>query len=332
MFVITGIPCQMMFVFDLNTKEMSFVGGLKYNHNWWPGLIAVQRNTGGNDEDIILFCLSGSYTTKCEMMVFGKGKAKEITEGNNSVGVDVPVVEQLLNMKDSIGEGEQQQLQLQQNDNNDNQQQLQDDQQQQNDNQPQQREQEQDDLSNIDRYKWLEIPSTEVPHGQGGTFVLNNKYIYLIYGYDASQRPISQIERLNIESIPSLPLTANSEPLIKWESLHFENPNNISSYLYYNSILKTSDTEIYILGGLIESDKIDVVYRLDCTENKILKTDTKLNFHSVKFNYEKSFLLMNRDTTLLNNTKREYGIIDGKNKVHIVKESVFEHKTFIYNP
>jgi hypothetical protein len=248
------------------------------------------------------------------MMVFGKGKEiKE--EGENGVEGGVPIVENLLNVKDSIGEGEQQV----------------DNQQQQVDNQQQQ--QQQNDLSQY-KYKWLEIPSTEVPHGQGGTFIFNNKYIYLIYGYDASQRPISQIERLNIESIPSLPLITNPEPsIIKWESLQFENPDNISSYLYYNSLLKTSDNDIYILGGLIESDKIDVVYRLDCTSNKILKTDTKLNFHSVKFNYEKNFLLLNRDTTLLSkNTKREYGIIDGKNKVHIIKESVFEHKTFIYNP
>jgi hypothetical protein len=307
MFVITGIPCQMMFVFDLFTKEMSFVARLKYNHNWWPGLIAIQRDVIGGEEDIVVFCLSGSYTTKCEMMVFGKGKEiKE--EGENGVEGGVPIVENLLNVKDSVGEGEQQV-----------------------DNQQQQ--QQQNDLSQY-KYKWLEIPSTEVPHGQGGTFIFNNKYIYLIYGYDASQRPISQIERLNIESIPSLPLITNPEPsIIKWESLQFENPDNISSYLYYNSLLKTSDNDIYILGGLIESDKIDVVYRLDCTSNKILKTDTKLNFHSVKFNYEKNFLLLNRDTTLLSkNTKREYGIIDGKNKVHIIKENVFEHKTFIYNP
>lgn len=320
MFVITGIPCQMMFVFDLFTKEMSFVGALKYNHNWWPGLIAIQRNVIGGEDDVVVFCLSGSYTTKCEMMVFGKGKEIKKEKGENGGVGGVPIVENMLNVKDSIGEGEQQE-QEQQIDN-----------QQQQVNNEQQQQQQQNDLSQY-RYKWLEIPSTEVPHGQGGTFILNNKYIYLIYGYDASQRPISQIERLNIESIPSLPLITNPEPSIKWETLQFENPDNISSYLYYNSLLKTSDTDIYILGGLIESDKIDVVYRLDCTSNKILKTDTKLNFHSVKFNYEKNFLLLNRDTSLLSkNTKREYGIIDGKNKVHIIKESVFEHKTFIYNP
>jgi hypothetical protein len=163
MFVITGIPCQMMFVFDLFTKEMSFVGALKYNHNWWPGLIAIQRNVIGGEDDVVVFCLSGSYTTKCEMMVFGKGKEiKE--EGENGVEGGVPIVENLLNVKDSVGEGEQQV----------------DNQQQQVDNQQQQ--QQQNDLSQY-KYKWLEISSTEVPHGQGGTFIFNNKYKHSLINF-----------------------------------------------------------------------------------------------------------------------------------------------------
>ena len=184
--------------------------------------------------------------------------------------------------------------------------------------------------------KWQEIPSTKGNHGQGASFIYNNKYLYLLFGYNFKLDPITLIERLNIENINSLIIDDNNNNnVIKWESLEFKNPNDISSILYYNALLKVSDDKIYVLGGLKEIDEIDVVYEYSVKDNALLKTDKKINFENVKFSTEKNFLLLNKDNdfTINNNSfsKKDFGIIDGKNNVHLVN-TFFEHKVIPFNP
>ena len=116
---------------------------------------------------------------------------------------------------------------------------------------------------------------------------------------------------------------------VQWEDLQFKNPNNISSILYYNALLKENDDKIYVLGGLVEVDEIDFVYEYNVKDNALIKCDKKIMFNSVKFVNEKNFMMINKKNDY---KEKEYAIVDGKNNVHIVSEGTFEYKTFSYNP
>ncbi len=183
--------------------------------------------------------------------------------------------------------------------------------------------------------KWQEIPSTKGFHGQGASFIYNNTYLYLLFGYDFKLNPITLIERLNIENINSLIIENGGNTIINWEQLDFKNPNDISSILYYNALLKVDDEKIYIVGGLKEINEIDFVYQYDVKENSLLKTDKKINFESVKFSNEKNFISLNKDNDFVvsnNFIKKDFGIIDGKNNVHLINVGNFKHTIIPFNP
>ena len=183
--------------------------------------------------------------------------------------------------------------------------------------------------------KWQEIPSTKGHHGQGASFIYNNTYLYLLFGYDFKLNPITLIERLNIENINSLIIENGGNSILNWEKLDFKNPNDISSILYYNSLLKVDDEKIYIVGGLKEINEIDFVYQYDVKENSLLKTDKKINFESVKFSNEKNFISLNKDNDFVvsnNFIKKDFGIIDGKNNVHLINVGNFKHTIIPFNP
>ena len=61
----------------------------------------------------------------------------------------------------------------------------------------------------------------------------------------------------------------------------------------------------------------------------------KINFENVKFSIEKNFLMLNKDNDFIVNnnilSKKDFGIIDGKNNVHIINTN-FEHKVIPFNP
>ena len=76
--------------------------------------------------------------------------------------------------------------------------------------------------------------------------------------------------------------------------MDFKNPDNISSILYYNSILKKNEEEIFILGGLKEIGQIDCVYKYDPKQNVLAKTENLIPFKNVKFQNEKNFYLINK--------------------------------------
>lgn len=69
MFILTGSTSQKFFLYDLSSNDMSFVNNLKFNHNWWPCIIFVENNSG-----VILFCISGTYTNKCEKLILNSDR------------------------------------------------------------------------------------------------------------------------------------------------------------------------------------------------------------------------------------------------------------------
>ena len=101
-------------------------------------------------------------------------------------------------------------------------------------------------------------------------------------------------------------------------------------------MLKVDDEKIYIVGGLKEINEIDFVYQYDVKKNSLLKIEKKINFENVKFSTEKNFLLLNKDNdfTINNNSfsKKDFGIIDGKNNVHLINIGNFEHTIIPFNP
>ena len=100
-------------------------------------------------------------------------------------------------------------------------------------------------------------------------------------------------------------------------------------------MLKVDDERIYIVGGLKEINEIDFVYQYDVKENSLLKTDKKINFESVKFSNEKNFISLNKDNDFVvsnNFIKKDFGIIDGKNNVHLINVGNFKHTIIPFNP
>ena len=69
LFIITGMTSDDFFIYDNPTNEMKYIGSLKYSHYWYPNLIPFRKNFD-NKSQLFLFCLSGSYTNKCEVLVF----------------------------------------------------------------------------------------------------------------------------------------------------------------------------------------------------------------------------------------------------------------------
>ena len=354
LFVITGSTTQKFFVYDLYNNEMQFISQTKFSHNWWPSIIPYKQEDK-NKITLVLFCLSGSYTNKCEILFF-KDKIKKLEEieeekkeeakkeeelkKENEDKDDISVQGQEVNLpEDNIKEGE-----------------IIDD--------------------KIIPLKWYQIASTGVNHGQAGSFIINNKYLFLLFGYDYNLKPITKIEKINIKKIVDNPISQARN--VKWKVLDFKNPDNISSILYYNSILKKTEEEIFILGGLKEIGQIDCIYKYDPKQNILSKTENLIPFKYVKFQNEKNFYLINKlsdleDDNLIkykdkkkkkkqkkkkeeNNyddmfynikekdeddeeeksngiqKSREFAIIDAKNQVHIIKGESFEHFSVEYVP
>jgi hypothetical protein len=80
LFVITGTPCQKLYVYDYETNEMELVNSLKTNHNWWPILLIKPSEEALSK--ISIFCFSGTYTKKCEELSFIlKNRSSEFGSG-----------------------------------------------------------------------------------------------------------------------------------------------------------------------------------------------------------------------------------------------------------
>jgi hypothetical protein len=347
LFIITGSTSQKFFVYDLKSNEMQYVSTTKYSHNWWPSIIPFKKEDN-TKISIVLFCLGGTYTTKCEILYFmDKLKTKEeVDEKENKENIDIENNNNNNEIKDDISVGGEEV-------NNPD------------DNNPIEGEMIDDKIIPLN---WYRISSTGVNHGQAGSFILNNKYLFLLFGYDYNLKPVTRIEKLNIKDIIDNPISQVRN--IKWKMLDFKNPDNISSILYYNSILKKSEEEVFILGGLKEIGQVDCIYKYDPRQNILSKTDNLIPFKNVKFQNEKNFYLINKlsdleeenlikykekikqDNNKDNNgmnknneedkkeekidsidnieikgikKSREFAIIDSNNQVHIIKADTFEH-------
>ena len=68
LFIITGNPCQKLYVYDYISNEMEYINSLKFSHNWWPVLLI--KPSEDTLSKINLFCFSGTYTRKCEELIF----------------------------------------------------------------------------------------------------------------------------------------------------------------------------------------------------------------------------------------------------------------------
>ena len=404
-FLITGATSQKFYIYDYNTNEMQYIGMLKFSHNWWPSLIPVKIENKYKKQ-LLLFCLSGTYTNKCELLIF---KDEEIEGGiineldkndfQNEDYKNIQSSEKISEVKEEekkydenneekkeeekkeeekkeeekkeeeIKEEEKKEEEIKEEEKKEEEkkeEEIKEEEKKEEEIKYDENEEEEEKeelkkekeelsqsiknsetlsqkskkkyISKNTEYilKWQEIPSTKGNHGQGASFIYNNKYLYLLFGYNFKLDPITLIERLNIENINNLIIDDNNNNnVVNWESLEFKNPNDISSILYYNALLKVNDDKIYVLGGLKEIDEIDVVYEYSVKDNALLKTDKKINFENVKFSTEKNFLLLNKDNdfTINNNSfsKKDFGIIDGKNNVHLVN-TFFEHKVIPFNP
>ena len=358
LFVITGSTNQKFFVYDLKSNEMQFVSSTKFAHNWWPSIIPFKRE----DEtkiSLVLFCLGGSYTNKCEILFFqDKLKQVENKEPENKE-------QENENKEENINLGNNNNLENNNNIENNN------NVENQNDvsiggeevNNPDDNKPENEPVDDkIVPLKWYQISSTGVNHGQAGSFILNNKYLFLLFGYDYNLKPVTKIEKINIKEIINSSISQFKNT--KWKILDFKNPDNISSILYYNSILKKSEEEIFILGGLKEVGQIDCIYKYDPKQNVLSKTDNIIPFKNVKFQNEKNFYLINKMSDLEedkyikykekeNNNgmkgeegdekdkkeknkgkikTREFAIFDSNNQIHIINGDTFEHFSSEYIP
>ena len=355
LFIITGTTNQKFFVYDLASNEMQFVSSTKFAHNWWPSIIPFKKEDE-NKISLVLFCLGGSYTNKCEILFF-QDKLKKIDEKNED--------QENINENNNIPNASQE---INNNNNENN-----------NDNvsiggeevnNPEDNQESNEPIDDkITPLKWYQIASTGVNHGQAGSFILNNKYLFLLFGYDYNLKPVTRIEKLNIKEIIDNPISQFKNT--KWKILDFKNPDNISSILYYNSILKKSEEEIFILGGLKEIGQIDCIYKYDPKQNILSKTENIIPFKNVKFQNEKNFYLINKLSDLdkdydlikfkeksdkkenngLSEVKdddldeenkkekekgkiksREFAIFDSDNQIHIINSDTFEHFSSEYNP
>ena len=344
LFIITGTTNQKFFVYDLSSNEMQFVSSTKYAHNWWPSIIPYKKEDD-TKISLVLFCLGGSYTNKCEILFF-QDKLKKTEEKNNEIeNNNIPQEINNNNNNNDISIGGEEVNNPEDNEDKD-------------------KEPIDDKIIPL---KWYQIASTGVNHGQAGSFILNNKYLFLLFGYDYNLKPVTKIEKINIKEIIDNSIAQFKNT--KWKILDFKNPDNISSILYYNSILKKNEEEIFILGGLKEIGQIDCVYKYDPRQNILSKTENTIPFKNVKFQNEKNFYLINKlndldkndelikykekeikDNNGLNEVKdendliekekeekgiirsREFAIFDSNNQIHIINSDTFEHFSNEYNP
>ena len=344
LFIITGTTNQKFFVYDLSSNEMQFVSSTKYAHNWWPSIIPYKKEDD-TKISLVLFCLGGSYTNKCEILFF-QDKLKKTEEKSNEIeNNNIPQEINNNNNNNDISIGGEEVNNPEDNEDKD-------------------KEPIDDKIIPL---KWYQIASTGVNHGQAGSFILNNKYLFLLFGYDYNLKPVTKIEKINIKEIIDNSIAQFKNT--KWKILDFKNPDNISSILYYNSILKKNEEEIFILGGLKEIGQIDCVYKYDPKQNILSKTENTIPFKNVKFQNEKNFYLINKlndldkndelikykekeikDNNGLNEVKdendliekekeekgiirsREFAIFDSNNQIHIINSDTFEHFSNEYNP
>ena len=345
LFIITGSTSQKFFTYDLDNNEMQFISQTKFSHNWWPSIIPYKKEDK-TKITLVLFCLGGSYTNKCEILFF-KDKLKNLEEEKEEKEEEKKEEkkeEEIEGDKNEILSDEGEEINI-----------------------PEDNAQEGEVIDDkIIPLKWYQIASTGVNHGQAGSFIINNKYLFLLFGYDYNLKPITKIEKINIRKIIDNPISQARS--VKWKILNFKNPDKISSILYYNSILKKNEEEIYILGGLKEIGQIDCIYKYDPKQNILSKTESVIPFKYVKFQNEKNFYLINKlndleDDNLIkykekkkkkikkkeenqdnieeekeeeqkNGIKksREFAIIDANNQVHIIKGETFEHFSMDYTP
>ena len=322
-FVITGSTTQKFFVYDLGNNEMEFINNLKYSHNWWPSLLPIKTK---NDQ-LILFCLSGSYTNRCEMLILSKEKEK-IDDIKNNIKNEEEKIPDVIENKDGISGIENVQKHLLDsienpslNKNNEN-------------GKIEENEKNKNKKTKF-QLNWQEISSTNANHGQATSMLYNQQYIFLFFGYNYKIEPITLIERLDIQDISSIIIQGESgSAQKKWETLQFQNPNNISSILYYNSLLKLDDKHIFILGGLKEIDQIDNIYQYKIETNELVKNEKIIKFKNINFLNEKNLIKINNDNINKENGKKDkkiFAIFDGKNNVHLVTEN-FDYKLIVYNP
>ena len=345
LFIITGTTNQKFFVYDLSSNEMQFVSSTKYAHNWWPSIIPYKKEDD-TKISLVLFCLGGSYTNKCEILFFQDKLKKNEEKSNEIENNNIPQeINNNNNNNNDISIGGEEVNNPEDNEDKD-------------------KEPIDDKIIPL---KWYQIASTGVNHGQAGSFILNNKYLFLLFGYDYNLKPVTKIEKINIKEIIDNSIAQFKNT--KWKILDFKNPDNISSILYYNSILKKNEEEIFILGGLKEIGQIDCVYKYDPKQNILSKTENTIPFKNVKFQNEKNFYLINKlndldkndelikykekeikDNNGLNEVKdendliekekeekgiirsREFAIFDSNNQIHIINSETFEHFSNEYNP
>ena len=359
LFIITGMTSDDFFIYDNPTNEMKYIGSLKYSHYWYPNLIPFKKNFD-NKSQLFLFCLSGSYSNKCEVLIFKeeiinkKEEEKKEEEKKEEEKKDEEIKEEekkeeekkeedlgVIENKDGISGVEAVEKALKEmnfeeekkEENNNNNNNIENN--NNNDNNNNNANNNNENLENKElenkpfKLEWKEIPSTKINHGQSISFILNNKYLYLLFGYDSKLNQINIIERLNIEDINSL-LIENGEAKSNWENIEYKNPNNIPNEIYYSSILKINDNKILLLGGLKDKNEVNGLYKFDANENSILKFESKINIENVKFVNEKNFILLNQDNSNEDKDKKEFGIIDINNTIHLISEKKLNYRATIF--
>lgn len=159
-----------------------------------------------------------------------------------------------------------------------------------------------DMLNTIMNLQWKPINQLSSARGQASSIIIDNKYIYLFFGYDHKHSSISTIERYNIISEI-------------WENIPFINKGNISSYLYYHANLQSKHDEILIFGGRIGLDIRDNIYEFNFKSNTLSKSSQYNILDDVKFMNEKIFI----DLSLYSDSyeNRSYALFDNDNNIHL---------------
>jgi hypothetical protein len=168
--------------------------------------------------------------------------------------------------------------------------------------------------------EWSQLPSLNVNHGQASSIVQNNRFIFVFFGYDNKFDSIPQVEKLDLNN--------NSD----WELINFKNPDSISSFIYYNSILYNGENDLYILGGRKEINEVDSVYKYDLINNVLTKSEYFLELNHVDFLNEKIFFCIESKTKkeklnqILKSEKNNiFALFDSNNRIHIINSENFHH-------
>jgi len=271
LFVVTGSPCQRFYIYDFESNEMQLINILKFSHNWWPILVIDDKNTNLALGKINIYCLSGSYTKNCEELCYDflnpNGNGNQSFSKTKTINLNDAVKNVLEN---DVGLADSLNIKKQDSKNSKNM-----------ENMEKNDEKVQLDTEKLkDVFEWKAISATNQAHGQGSAIIHNKDTLYVFYGYDSNHNPTSVIERMNIESKTN------------WEELKFKNPNNISSFLIYHSLVSVDDNTCYVLGGMKEINEIDNIYKVDFETSELLQTKFKIPISNVKFIHEKIFYHM----------------------------------------